>query len=80
MSKGMQGLALLVQQHLRRAPHCGDLSVLRSRARSLVKVLWHDRVGMSLYTPSGLRRGTLHLALGPRRRGVADESATGLPA
>jgi transposase len=49
MRKGMQGLALLVQQHLRRDPHCGDLYVFRGRAGSLVKVLWHDGVGMSLY-------------------------------
>ena len=49
MRKGMQGLALLVQQHLHRDPHGGDLFVFRGRAGSLVKVLWHDGVGMSLY-------------------------------
>jgi len=45
----MQGLALLVQQHLHHDPHGGDLYVFRGRAGSLVKVLWHDGVGMSLY-------------------------------
>jgi len=49
MRKGMQGLALLVQQHLHRDPHGGDLYVFRGRSGSLVKVLWHDGVGMSLY-------------------------------
>lgn len=49
MSKGMQGLALLVQQHLHRNPHGGDLFVFRGRAGSLVKVLWHDGVGMALF-------------------------------
>lgn len=49
MRKGMQGLALLVQQHLHRNPHGGDLFVFRGRAGSLVKVLWHDGVGMALF-------------------------------
>ncbi|MGO9869973.1 MAG: IS66 family insertion sequence element accessory protein TnpB [Rhodomicrobium sp.] len=50
MRRGMQGLALMVQQNLERNPHGGDLYVFRGRKGSLVKVLWHDGVGMSLYT------------------------------
>src|SRR3546814_9485545 len=49
MRKGMQGLALMVQQHSRRDPHGGDLFVFRGRAGSLVKIVWHDGIGMSLY-------------------------------
>ena len=49
MRKGMQGLALLVQQGLKRNPHGGDLFVFRGRAGSLIKIVWHDGVGMSLY-------------------------------
>jgi len=49
MRKGMQGLALLVQQGLNRDPHGGDLYVFRGRAGSLVKLIWHDGIGMSLY-------------------------------
>jgi transposase len=49
MRKGMQGLALLVQQHLGRDPHGGDLFVFRGRAGALVKIIWHDGIGMSLY-------------------------------
>jgi transposase len=49
MRKGMQGLALLVQQALKRDPHGGDLFVFRGRAGSLVKIIWHDGIGMSLY-------------------------------
>lgn len=49
MRKGMQGLALLVQQHLTRDPHGGDLYVFRGRAGALVKIIWHDGIGMSLY-------------------------------
>ena len=36
MRKGMQGLALIVQQALRRDPFAGDLYVFRGRAGSLV--------------------------------------------
>lgn len=46
MRKGMQGLALPVQQHLRRDPHGGDLFVFRGRVGSLVKIIWHDGLGM----------------------------------
>ena len=49
MRKGMQGLALMVQQNLQRDPHGGDLFVFRGRASSLVKIVWHDGIGMSLY-------------------------------
>ena len=56
MRKGMQGLALLVQQQLRRDPHGGDLYIFRGRAGSLIKILWHDGIGMSLYAKR-LERG-----------------------
>ena len=56
MRKGMQGLALIVQEHLKRDPHGGDLFVFRGRSGSLCKILWHDGVGMSLYAKR-LERG-----------------------
>ena len=56
MRKGMQGLALMVQQHLGRDPHGGDLFVFRGRAGSLVKIVWHDGIGMLLYAKR-LERG-----------------------
>ena len=49
MRKGMNGLALLVQEGLKRDPHVGDLYVFRGRSGSLVKILWHDGLGLSLY-------------------------------
>ena len=49
MRRGMNGLALQVQQALKRDPHAGDLFVFRGRRGNLVKVLWHDALGMSLY-------------------------------
>ncbi|WP_095090386.1 IS66 family insertion sequence element accessory protein TnpB [Mesorhizobium sophorae] len=30
-------------------PFGGDLYVFRGRAGSLVKIIWHDGIGMSLY-------------------------------
>ncbi len=49
MRRGMNGLALQVQQALHRDPHAGDLFVFRGRRGDLVKILWHDDTGMSLY-------------------------------
>ena len=49
MRRGMQGLALQVQECLKRDPHGGDLFVFRGRRGDLAKILWHDGVGFSLY-------------------------------
>jgi transposase len=49
MRRGMQGLALQVQESLKRAPYVGDLYIFRGRRGDLVKILWHDGVGLSLY-------------------------------
>ena len=56
MRRGMNGLALQVQQALGRDPHAGDLYVFRGKRGDLVKVLWHDGLGMSLYAKR-LERG-----------------------
>ena len=49
MRKGMNGLALQVQQALGRDPHAGDLYVFRGARGDLLKIVWHDGIGMSLY-------------------------------
>ena len=49
MRKGMHSLALQVQQALGRDPHCGDLYVFRGRKADLIKIVWHDGIGLSLY-------------------------------
>jgi transposase len=49
MRRGMNSLALLVQEAFKRDPHGGDLYVFRGRSGSLIKILWHDGLGMSLY-------------------------------
>jgi transposase len=50
MRRGMNGLALQVQQALGRDPHAGDLYVFRGARGDLIKIIWHDGIGMSLYS------------------------------
>ncbi len=52
----MNSLALQVQEALRGDPHSGDLFVFRGKRGDLIKILWHDGVGMSLYAKR-LERG-----------------------
>jgi transposase len=56
MRRGMNGLALQVQETLGRDPNVGDLYVFRGARGNLIKVLWHDGLGMSLYAKR-LERG-----------------------
>jgi transposase len=57
MRRGMNGLALQVQEALGRDPFVGDLFVCRAAARGdLIKILWHDGLGLSLYAKR-LERG-----------------------
>lgn len=49
MRKGMPGLALLVQEHFKRDPFAGDVFVFRGRGGALIKAIWHDGLGLSLY-------------------------------
>ena len=49
MRRGMNGLALQVQEALGRDPHAGDLYVFRGVRGNLIKIFWHDGMGMSLY-------------------------------
>jgi transposase len=56
MRKGFPSLALVVQETLRRDPHCGHVFVFRGRRGDLIKVLWHDGQGACLFTKR-LERG-----------------------
>jgi transposase len=56
MRRGMNSLAVQVQQVLTRDPHTGDLYVFRGKRGQLIKILWHDGIGMSLYAKR-LERG-----------------------
>ena len=55
MRRGMNGLALQVQEALQRDPHVGDLFVFRGARGDLIKTLWHDGLGLSLYAKEGVR-------------------------
>ena len=80
MRRGMFGLALQVQQGLKRDPHAGDLYIFRGRRGDLVKVLWHDGVGMSLYAKR-LDRGRFvwrSATIRVRTRDNQDEDREGL--
>ena len=56
MRRGMNGLALQVQEMLGRDPFAGDLFVFRGARGDLIKILWHDGLGLSLYAKR-LERG-----------------------
>jgi len=56
MRRGMNSLALLVQEAFKRNPHGGDLYVFRGKRGKHIKILWHDGLGMSLYAKR-LERG-----------------------
>jgi transposase len=74
MRKGMQGLALLVQEGLGRDPFAGDVFVFRGRGGSLIKALWHDGVGQAAGP------WAVCLARDGGRRAGADRSADELSA
>lgn len=56
MRKGFPGLSLLVQETLKRDPHCGHLFVFRGRRGDLIKIIWHDGQGACLFAKR-LERG-----------------------
>ena len=56
MRRGFPSLALQVQEVLHKDPLSGHLFVFRGRRGDLIKVLWHDGLGMSLYAKR-LERG-----------------------
>jgi transposase len=56
MRRGFDGLALQVQETLKRDPHCGHLFVFRGKRGDLIKILWHDGQGLCLFAKR-LERG-----------------------
>jgi transposase len=56
MRKGMDGLAMLVQRDFADDPFGGAVFAFRGRRAGLVKLLWHDGVGLCLLTKR-LERG-----------------------
>ena len=52
MRRGMCSLARQVEHSCNRNVHTGGLYVFRGKKGDLVKILWHDGIGMSLYAIS----------------------------
>ena len=50
MRQGMAGLAMLVQQGLG-DPFDGTLYAFRGRRAGLIKLLWHDGIGLCVSLP-----------------------------
>jgi transposase len=48
MRKGMVGLAMLVQQSLGENPFGGAVFAFRGRRAGLIKLIWHDGVGLCM--------------------------------
>jgi transposase len=56
MRKGMVGLAMVVQQTLTEDPFNGAVYAFRGRRSGLIKLIWHDGVGLCMLTKR-LERG-----------------------
>jgi transposase len=56
MRKGMVGLAMLVQQNLAEDPFSGAVFAFRGRRAGLIKLIWHDGLGLCMLTKR-LERG-----------------------
>jgi transposase len=50
MRKGLDGLATLIQEHLKKDPVSGHLFVFRGKNASLLKILFWDGTGLCLFT------------------------------
>ena len=46
MRRGMAGLAMQVQQILEQNPFDGAIFAFRGKRAGLIKVLWHDGIGL----------------------------------
>ena len=57
MRKGMVGLAMLVQQGLAEDPFSGALFAFRGKRAGLIKLIWHDGIGLCLLSKR-LERGS----------------------
>jgi transposase len=63
MRRGFRSLALMVQEELKRDPHCGDLYVFPGRRSGLIRSIWHDGQGACLFSKQLDRRRFLWPAM-----------------
>ncbi len=59
MRKGAVGLAMLVQQSLAKNPFDGSVYAFRGRRSGLIKLIWHDGIGLCMLTRR-LEQGQFH--------------------
>jgi transposase len=59
MRKGAVGLAMLVQQSLAENPFDGSVYAFRGRRSGLIKLIWHDGIGLCMLTKR-LEQGQFH--------------------
>ena len=59
MRKGAVGLAMLVQQSLSENPFDGSVYAFRGRRSGLIKLIWHDGIGLCMLTKR-LEQGQFH--------------------
>jgi len=59
MRKGAVGLAMLVQQGLSEDPFDGSVYAFRGRRSGLIKLIWHDGLGLCMLTKR-LEQGQFH--------------------
>ncbi len=74
MRKGLDGLATLIQEHLKKDPFSGHLFVFRGKNASLLKILFLGRNGtVSVHQANGPR--TVHVAVPGRAWWLGDAVA-----
>jgi transposase len=56
MRRGFDGLAMMVQNVLKKSPYCGHMFVFRGKRADRIKILWWDGTGLCLYAKR-LERG-----------------------
>ena len=76
MRRGMAGLAMQVQQVLAQSPFDGGVFAFRGKNGRLIKVLWHDGIGLCLLTKTAGAR-LFHLADDQHWHNFADGSPAG---
>ena len=76
MRRGMDGLALQIQETLKLDPHSGHLFVFRGKRGDLLKAIWHDGQGACLFSKR-LEKGRFQWPNGIRPPGAAGAARVG---
>jgi transposase len=58
MRRGFDGLAMMVQDVLKKSPYCGHMFVFRGKRADRIKILWWDGTGLCLYAKPADARGS----------------------